>query len=311
MILIPRYRDVWNNKPIVMPSVGVEGRFKMEAIRPDGRRRLLCDWQKNLITNTGMDNIGNTNNWIKYCFVGTNNTTPTVSDTSLGTQVASTLTVQSNTVGVNGTSPYYGYYQRVFRFAQGDAAGNLTEVGVGPSGSTLTTHSLILDGSQNPTTITVLSDEILDVTYEFRMYAPASDWTGTVVLDSETFDVTARARNVLAVGWLNTTYFPNSTMTTPSSASAGTDTITAVTTAPAWISTPSFSDHTYTNGTYYLEWDWFCDINNSNYDIKNMQISLNRGQYQFGFASQVDSGGIPKDNTKELTLTGRLTWSRH
>ena len=108
---------------------------------------------------------------------GTGNSTPVVSQTILDNQTG----VSSSgieTYGSTTSSPYYGYKIFTFRFNQGIAAGNISEIGVGWSGTTplqLFSRTLIKDINGDPTTITVLADETLDVIYELRLYAPETD----------------------------------------------------------------------------------------------------------------------------------------
>ena len=147
------------------------GWFKIEATRPDGTRRVLADWFPNLILNGGLDRMGANPDYLSWCQVGSGSTAPVAAQTALVNRIAGTSTQQNNVSGAQASAPYYGWYRRTYRFAQGVAAGNLSEVGVGwaTSGS-LFSRALILDGGGSPTTITVLSDEVLDVTYELRRY---------------------------------------------------------------------------------------------------------------------------------------------
>ena len=159
----------------------IAGFFKIEAIRPDGSRRLLADWQPNLITNSGMDQIGsgsksgftvNQSGWIAYCRLGTGNTTPAFTDTVLTTHKAEAGKISFTEGFQVATEPYYLWQKNVYRFSQGQATGIMAEIGIGMSLSTglLSTHSLILDTNDDPTTITIAADEQVDVTYEFRSY---------------------------------------------------------------------------------------------------------------------------------------------
>lgn len=132
---------------------------------------------KNLITNVGLDSLGvesgNNSAGVYSCFVGTSNTPPSTSDTTMGTRVATSNT-PTITYNITRSPDYKVNVSYLYRFNQGDAAGNLTEVGVGKASSSgrpggtfllLFSRALIVDSGGNPTTITVLSDEFLDVTY--------------------------------------------------------------------------------------------------------------------------------------------------
>lgn len=187
----------------------VSGRYKIEAIKldKDGNevsRRLAADWFDNLITTPGLNYMGNSDGWMTYCQVGTSSAAPAFTDTSLGAFLAYTSTLTANTSGISGATPYYTWAAKTFRFAEGVAAGNLSEVGVGwTTNAGVYSRALILDGVGAPTTITILSDETLDVTYEFRFYPQLTDDTGTIVFTGNiggSYDFIFRAAMVGAVG---------------------------------------------------------------------------------------------------------------
>lgn len=162
----------------VAAHMQVQGWFRMRVLRPDGTVRLCTPWFKNLITNNGLD-VYWYGTFLPFgikamclgCYVGTGSATPTFSDSSLQAYLASGGLYQE-TVGnaqVIGP-PAYEYSRRRYRFATGVAAGNLSEVAVGEAPTNLFCRTLIKDAFGNPTTITVLSDEVLDVDYELRSY---------------------------------------------------------------------------------------------------------------------------------------------
>lgn len=184
---------------------GYAGWFKMEAFRVDengveipGSRRIAADWFPNLITNSGLDFLGTTGTTPVqgFCRVGTGNTAPANTNTALVAQVAVSSTVQADTNGVNRTGTFYAWRRRTTRFAAGAMGGsavNLAEVGVSPAAaSALFSRALILDGGGAPTTIAIQTDEVLDVTYELRIYPQLSDATGTVTIASVVYNWTAR-----------------------------------------------------------------------------------------------------------------------
>lgn len=160
--------------------------------------RVLAGPFNNVITDQGLNRMGANDFYIGRCQVGSGNATPSTSDTGLQTWVAGTTTIHSNSRGAQNSPPYYAYDINTYRFGVGVAAGNLSEVGVGwnTSGATLYSRALILDGSGNPTTITVLPDEILDVVYEFRVYPPLDDVVGTINISGDTYNYTLRAAHV-------------------------------------------------------------------------------------------------------------------
>jgi len=179
------------------------GFYKLEAIKvKDGKevsKRVVADWFPNLITNQGLDRLAEYNTILTYCSVGTGNTAPAFTDSTLVTKVAHVfLAITSLTSGYETSTPYYNWFKGTYRFAEGAAAGNLAEVGMGWTDTLLFSRALILDGGGSPTTITILSDEILDVYYEYRIYPKETDVTGTTVFTGNiggTYDWTFRLAN--------------------------------------------------------------------------------------------------------------------
>ncbi|WP_180155257.1 hypothetical protein [Acinetobacter sp. YH12045] len=149
----------------------VGARFKLIAHNGDGVPIRESEWFDNLVLNTGLDRMS-VGTWIDRCCVGTGNSTPTPAQTNLDSFVASTTTSQVNSIDTSDISsaPPYFAAKRTWRFDAGVAAGNISEVGMGWTDTDLWNRALIQDINGNPTTITVLSDEYLDVVSEIRVY---------------------------------------------------------------------------------------------------------------------------------------------
>ena len=284
------------------------GWFKIEAIRPDGARRVLADWFPNLILNGGRNRMGANSDYLYWCQVGSGSTAPVAAQTALVNRIAGTNTHRNEANGAQASAPYYGWYRRTYRFAQGVAAGNLSEVGVGwaTSGS-LFSRALILDGGGSPTTITVLSDEVLDVTYELRRYPGTVDLTGTVVLDGVTHNWVSRAAAVTdQYSWAAAGAMALD------QAAAYNGNIGAVTALnPSGTSgSLSVTPLAYSSGSYTRAATVSAGLNQSNLSggIRSILIrsaATGIGGYQIQF-----DPAIPKDDTKVLTLTIRHTWAR-
>lgn len=116
--------------------------------------------------------------------VGSGNTPPVVSNTGLESFVAASATQQGPVLpNIVNSTVYPRYCTRSFvkRFNGAALAGaNLSEVGVALTSSQsqvataatpLASRALIVDAAGNPTTIQVLADEFLDVTYSMSTYA--------------------------------------------------------------------------------------------------------------------------------------------
>lgn len=127
----------------------------------------------NLVLTTGLERMSR-NTWIDRCCVGTGNSQPVASQVALDSFLASTTNRASganDTGGIQVTNaPFYWFGRRTWRFAVGTATGNISEVGLGWGDTNLWNRALVKDTEGNPTTITVLADEYLDVISEVRVY---------------------------------------------------------------------------------------------------------------------------------------------
>jgi hypothetical protein len=168
----------------------MSGRFKIVATKPDGSSRVVADWFSNLILDAALNRIGGDGMYDR-AIVGSGSTPVNASQTSLANLVATTVILYGfPSTGVNLTDGY-AWRRCTYRFAAGAAAGNLTEVGMANANG-IWSRALIVDGGGTPTTITILSDETLDVTYELRLYRPTSDVSANVVISGVTYATVTR-----------------------------------------------------------------------------------------------------------------------
>lgn len=131
----------------------------------------------NLVLTTGLARMA-VGTWIDRCCVGTGNSHPLASHVALNSFLASTTAIAPGADDNGGiqvtTAPFYWYGRRTWRFAVGVATGNISEIGLGWGNTTLWNRALIKDTAGNPTTISVLADEYLDVISEVRVYPKES-----------------------------------------------------------------------------------------------------------------------------------------
>jgi hypothetical protein len=310
---------------ILRPQVA--GRWKLEAIRPDGRRRLLADWFPNLIVDGGLDLPGQNGQFISACAVGTGNSAPDFSDTGLDSQIAVTATKVSAPNGSNETADRYCWTRVVFRFSTGTAAGNLAEIGIKcTSPDKFLSRALILDGDGDPATITVLADEVLDATYEFRVYPPLSDVPGVMTVSGEDYDVVMRTAVVgqwtLQHGGLGGGQgFSAGASTLQAALYPSTSTLGAVTTGPTGSSEVSNvfggTTSTYVPGSYVSDFGYTFDLDHGNVSggaaaaliPVGSRATSDSGAAHFFFQMSIDPP-LPKDNTNNLVLNFRSSWAR-
>ena len=316
---------------IKLPPIGMGGRFKLEKFKgttlPNGEvielagsRKTVAEFD-NIITNQGLNELGTrtikgTSSVTYYCHVGSGNTAAAATDTGLQTFVASTNTYQSeSTTAQVSASPYYISYAVTHRFGQGAAAGNLQEVGMGwaATGTVLFSRALILDGVGAPTSITVLSDEYLDVTYEFRIYPPMGDATGTATIGGVSYDYIARAcivNNITNTGWyVNRTGTGLSTTSTVYDGNIGTvlQDPSGSTSISNSGSSPSYSNNSLQGSSIST-----FGLNEGNLagGVRSLKQFIGFGVWQIQFNATVGGATIPKDATKTMSFTITHSWAR-
>jgi hypothetical protein len=261
-----------------------------------------------------------------WCQVGSGTTTPIATNTSLVNKIGATNVYTSITNSVNGASPYYRSTIKVFRFSPGQATGNISEVGVGWLGTdALFSRALVLDSYGAPTTITVLSDEYLDVTYEHRFYPHETDVTGSITFTGNiggTYNYTLRpARIEIYVGQQGTSYGEKPVSMNNCGASgqyvdiinrAYDDSIGIITSTPSGnytdITSAMIRNNTYTAGTYTITQNVGIPLTVGNLaggGIKSLLFAWGNLHYQIEFDNK-----IPKTNQDVLSLTFSHTWAR-
>lgn len=299
----------------------VGGYFTVEK-RKRGERcfiRFSCADFPNLVTDWGLNRIGDNNDWLDTCHVGSSSSSPSVTDTTLGSLVASTAFAPQSR-GTAGSEPYYTWIRKTFTFNAGEATGNLSEVGVGINSTTgdyLFSRALIVDGNGDPTTITVLADEELRVTYECRIYLPTSDNTGNVDISGTTYSYTCRAANATlnnqSIGW----YIQNDGSSAgyawgSSSFAAYQDgtSLAAITGSPSGTSDESdnVSALAYVDGSLERSFEAFFGTADANLSggIGAFTFQLWVGYFQMSVSPSLD-----KNNQKELTIEVTHAWGRY
>lgn len=289
---------------------GIYG-FKAVNAKTGASRYLgeLAEESPNLIVTSGLNQIGSGNELITSCCVGTDSTPTTLGMTSLGNQIAATTTQQTSSSGAQSSAPYFSWYRRTFRFGQGAAAGNLTEVGIKTSAGVLFSRALIVDSAGSPTTLTILADEYLDVTYEFRMYPDIADTVLTVPLNGSDYVCTLRASGVNSMpsyfeygissglASSNTTYFY----------SGGIGTITGGPSGNNYYHNHNLVGG-YVNDTFERVFNFSAGLNNANFSegVNSLYLRTSKGQFQVGF-----SPAIPKTSYMTLSLNLTIKWANY
>jgi hypothetical protein len=186
----------------------VAGFFEMAVIKPDGTRKVVAERQPNVILDNWLNKWPG-NYWggqpsitaqpFSTVSVGTSNAAVLPTQSGLVARVATSSAASGNPAGssISGVEPYWAENWKRYTFPVGALNGEpLAEVGLG-NATNMYTRALIKDSEGLPTTITILSDEQLELTYYFRVYPPVGD----VVTVHNGITCTTRAYNANTSAW--------------------------------------------------------------------------------------------------------------
>ena len=151
------------------------GRVKLQ-ISGGSRGTIDYPWQDNMILDQGfVQLIVNPSYYTQIAFasvgVGSSSQAVQPTDTGLIAPIAFTSGGSVATHGWNADGGF-GWSRATRTFARGAAAGNVSELttGYAANNTSAMARALVRDAMGNPTTITVLSDEVLTVTWEWRKW---------------------------------------------------------------------------------------------------------------------------------------------
>lgn len=312
----------------IQMNVGIKTRYKFIAVNPNTlEERELSGWCENILLTSGRNELAN-RDWFTYCQVGTDNTAPAIGQTGLLGFVAGTNNIQETVAGAESGTPYYGWKRKRFRFNPGETSGNLNEVAIawaGTAGANCVTRALIVDINGSQTTITPLPTEILDVVVEVRYYPPLTDATGTVVLNSVTYNYIVRAASVTSTSaWANTIGSKIESYAANNADWSGYDNdIGTIDQAPNGVPTPSDNSNDYTNAysnnSYQIIFGMIVGPGTANSSgwyittgklLRSILFKTTAGWYQIQFDSQASPGfGVPKTNEFTMQIQFILGWS--
>lgn len=194
---LPRIRE--RRPPPARVGATLKGWLEWRLINRAGRE-VRGGEGPNLILDQGLDEIAATEllaqagagsvatyfPLIRYAAVGTSTSSPTTSDTGLGTEVARTDTTFA-TETIARPSPGVYQFTRFVEFGYDEANGVLAEWGFSSSasvGANLFNRALFLDGGGSPDAITKTDQEKLRLTYTLEVtLTPTSLTAGSFTLD--------------------------------------------------------------------------------------------------------------------------------
>jgi hypothetical protein len=301
----------------------LKGEYMLTVRHADGTVKQQTPWFDNLITNNGLNLLGSggygNNGSSSYATVviGQGTTAPSATDTALQSLSATSVTRVSAATTV-GAGPNYVYTEtNVNRFAVGVLNGNYTEVGIGWAAGNLFSRALILPDGVTAGSITVNSNEQLDVTYRISSWVPITDWGGVVNISGTNYTVTGRRSGANVSPNTSGPVMQSSGPKNPWGVQTYNGSIGAITGAPTG-STGGFQTtmplNAYVNNSYQRTYSavWQTGTGNPAGGITAIgSVDFNNyadpwvGHWQYGF-----SPAIPKDSNKVLTLNFVVSWAR-
>ena len=299
-------------------KLGVQGLYRCVVRRRDGSIKQDTGWFSNLILNQGLNRLG-TGGGGTRCEIGTGTAAPEVTQAALVSLSAGTTTVQTETMSNSGAPDYFASVTRTFRFALGALNGNFSEVGVGWAAATLFSRALILDGGGAPTTITVLADEQLDVSYQLRFFTSLEDTTGSLVISGTTHDTIVRRADAAVSTPESGVGGGNALGAAVNAIGTGTQdrliyngTLGSVTASPSGTAAAGFgtpSQLTYSNNSLLRETTINYGLSEGNLAGGIRSVRFVCSQFGIRFQQQF-TPAIDKTNLKTLALTWRVSWAR-
>jgi len=304
---------------IIQTKIQLKGRYKIQRIKADSGKLIQSSpWMNNLITNAGKQTyISRGDNIPLSCAVGTGNSTPSVNDTALNRVGAAGAESAANVFTEDSGTVPATYW---FRFYPGQATGNISELGIylgspGYADFTLFSRALVRDSQGNPTTITVLSDEYLDIYWEFTLHV-AGRTTGTipfynkgteqsvawVMKPAYALSWSARSGSSLEQPKINHygsySYLVSDVLEEPSHNDQNPSSSTS------WAGPNKGAALPYVADSYYQEYEytWLLDRGHAN-NINGFRLYIGCGHLWL----YLPNGGVNKTNHDTLTLRFRLS----
>ena len=310
-------------------QVGLYGEVKVIVKRADDTVRLDTGFFPNVITNLGLDALGNNHNLFNYCAVGGGNSTPLNTNTKLdnflavGSQISSESKYDYDPVR---DTEFYKCSKTVgYRFTGLDNK-NISEVGlVGddrPELHSAFTRTLIKNSAGEPTVITVLSGEILELQYRLWQVFDVKDkdQVVTAMIDGVEVPFNVKIRlagvggtNIDNSGWSYANIVGRGVMYS-SSLRFGTGEIGGITgqnSGITFLSPSATSWEAYQPSTYKRKFYVNASITEAVHPIRSFLFFTGLGAYQVRFGT-VD-GDLPIDKTNQdiLQLGFEMSWGRY
>lgn len=323
-------------------NMGMAGEFRCVVKRADGSTKIDTGYQKNLILNQGLDffGAGNGADMMEYCVIGSGNSQPIYTQNKLDTAITGVSGADFSTKydydAARDDNLYKTNKVRKYSFT-GLNNVNISEVGLASSYSDTTnyylcTRALIKDSSGNPTTITVLNGEKLEIYYKLWAVFDTTDKMGAInLLDgmggSLSYKYIVRPANVGVTDPLvggnafsdsigNPIYYLNRSSKRGFHVSeADIQTISSMPyNVKSYFSTSDnfpVSRSSYIKGTYKMVLTVNAPTGAFNQRITSLFLYTSFGSWQISLKSTSDNSGFTKTSTQTLSIPIEFSWGRY
>lgn len=319
-----------------MINVGLAGEFKLVIKDKNGDTKTEIPWQKNLILNQGLDALANYDIYSR-CLIGTGNSYPSVTQTALDSFYQDTYSssVHSNQFSYDPKIDGDFYkVNRVFKYIFNiDSDVNIAELGLATSNKVLCTRALIKDANDNPTIISLLAGEILEVYYKLWFVVDVRDKTyqinvptveGRRIVKTDTYNVIVRPAYVggstegsgswsycvgSGVGIFNGN--TNSCYKTGEVRDIYNGPTGTILYSYSPYSNLNYSKSTYVNGSYYRDFTVHIPVNKGNGSLRSIGQISTMGFWQIRFGRVDDDSPLVKNNTQKMSVPIRFSWGRY
>lgn len=317
-------------------NIGMAGEFRCVVKKSDGSTKIDTGYQKNLILNQGLDFFGGGNDadMMAYCVIGSGNSQPIYTQNKLDTAITGVGGVTFSTK-YDYDAPRDGNLYKTNKVRKYTFNGlnnvNISEVGLASEFSSsidyyLCTRALIKDDKGVPTTITVLSGEVLEIYYKLWRVIDVSDKDFVINVNDGTGNLTpynVKIRPFFVGQHLGGEENGNATVGFTVTGDAHVFYNRPIVTDNDLVPvTSDFSENEWADGATKTWGNYIGEsykrtvtidapIYGLNINIRRMSLANPFGLYQIRFGRVSDDAPLTKTSTQTLSFPIEFSWGRY
>jgi len=306
---------------IIAPHSRFSGEVKLVLMDLNGRVLQDTGWSPNLITNTGLTNMGFIG-WAQNCNIGSSAAAPAFTDTALASWLAEAQSYPESSVVPTAPNWELITTQKA-RFNAGVGTGTIREIGFNLVSAYPDNTGMNIRALASPE-VTKSADQVLDVYHRMTRWPDLVDRTGVVSIEGVDYNYIVRASQLDSGSPLPTqndfvtAYAAIAIQNSLYDVQTYTDNISTVDSEPS----APISNGWCTNGlslggaSGYQDYTILFNLDNANGNIRSFRVLeyghglADRG-WQVRLGKVSDDSPLVKDNTKELEIDFRVTWARY